>query len=492
LPMEFNSLVFLFLFLPLALLFHFILRPEARKISLVVISLFFYSWGEGEHLLLLILLLIINYYLAGFIEKQKNVKKKKQIFISAISFNLILLVGFKYSYFLAENSGIHLKPFPIPIGISFITFMFISYLVDVYRQTAATTAGFSEFALYISFFPKLISGPITLYHRFYPQIKKQSISTADFSEGIRRFILGLGKKVLIADYLSISVNCIFSIPSQELNASLAWLGIVNYTLQIYFDFSGYSDMAIGLGKMLGFTIPENFNFPYLSASIKEFWKRWHITLGEWLQNYLFLPIAYGILRRIPRKRLLGIRTEHWAYHAGIFTTFLLCGIWHGANWTFMAWGVYYGILLMVEHAGWGKFMKKRMPRIIRILYSLLLVMFGWVIFRSPNLPYAFGYIRALLGQGGGDGTLFYPALYLSSKLWVMMIIGIVGSFPVMGQLHARMKSSLDRMPTTSTRCRIVFCHGYNLVSSLFLTAVILASVMVMATGTFNAFIYFRF
>ena len=490
--MEFNSLIFLFLFLPLALLFHFVLKPEARNIYLVVISLFFYSWGEGEHLLLLILLLIINYYLAGKIEKQRNTVRKKHIFIASVSFNLFILIGYKYSHFLADNSGIHLKPFPIPIGISFITFLFISYLVDVYRQTAATAAGFSEFALYISFFPKLISGPITLYHRFYPEIKKQSISTADFSDGVRRFILGLGKKVLIADYLSISVNGIFSIPAQNLNAPLAWLGIVNYTLQIYFDFSGYSDMAIGLGKMLGFTIPENFNFPYLSTSIKEFWKRWHITLGEWLQNYLFLPIAYGILRHTPRKQLLGIRTEHWAYHAGIFATFLLCGIWHGANWTFMAWGVYYGILLMVEHAGWGKFMKKRMPRIIRILYALLLVMFGWVIFRSPNLPYAFGYIRALLGLGSGDGTLFCPALYLSRKLWVVMIIGIAGSFPVMGQLHVRLKSRLDRIPATSTRFQSLLRHGYNLMYSLFLTAVILVSVMVLTSSTHDAFIYFKF
>lgn len=490
--MEFNSLIFLFLFLPLVLVVHFILKPEFRNIYLLVVSLFFYSWGEGEHLIMLLFSLIINFYLAGKIGKSENIKIRKRIFVCAILFNLLVLVAFKYSHFLAMNVGVQLKPFPFPVGISFITFLYISYLIDVYRRTSSPAKRFSEFALYVSFFPKLISGPITLYHRFSTQIQRRETTAANFSEGVRRFILGLGKKVLIADYLSISVNKIFAIPAQELTASLAWLGIVNYTLQIYFDFSGYSDMAIGLGKMFGFDIPENFNFPYLSPSIKEFWKRWHMTLGEWLQNYLFLPIAYGILRRIPQERIWGLKTEHWAYHVGIFVTFTICGAWHGANWTFIIWGCYYGILLMIEHAGWGKFMKKRLPKFLRILYSLLLVMIGWVIFRSPDLSSAFEYLRAMLGMGGGDGALYYPALYLSSKLWIVMALGIAGCFPLIDQIRRHLKPFKEGLESAPFLIRKILNRGYDLVYSLFLTAILLFSVMVLTTGTFDAFIYFRF
>jgi len=484
--MEFSSLIFIYLFLPIFLVLFFSLKKEAHNGFLVLVSLFFYAWGEGTFVLLLILSMAVNYVLALAMEKMSKEKPSRSLFWLGIGFNLALLVVFKYANFLAANLGIEISsPIHLPIGISFYTFLAISYLVDVYRETQRAERNFLTFALYISFFPKLVTGPITLYHDFSSQLagKKREITLEQFSQGIHRFILGLGKKVLLADTLAKTANQVFAIEIQHQSAGLAWLGIVCYTLQIYFDFSGYSDMAIGLGRMLGFNIPENFNYPYISRSIKEFWTRWHITLANWLRDYLFLPIAFGMSRKIKRDRVLNVKAESWAYFIGTFVTFLLCGIWHGANWTFFFWGGYYGVLLIIEHMGFRKFLKKRTHPVFQVLLCQLLVMVGWVFFRSPNMAYAFSYLKAMFGFGTGANILFYPALYINREVLVVIFISVLGSFPLVPKLAARWRENAST--AFGKYFRVFAANTY----SIFL---LLASTMTLAAGTHNPFIYFRF
>lgn len=483
--MEFSSLIFLFLFLPIFLLFFFSLRNQAHNSFLVMVSLFFYAWGEGKYLLLLLVSILVNYFLAIWIYRVRTMRFSKLLFILGLTFNLGLLLVFKYANFIAANLGIPIpeQPIHLPIGISFYTFLALSYLVDVYRKTLPPEKEPLKFALYISLFPKLVTGPITLYHDFAPQLRQREISLEDFSYGVRRFIIGLGKKVLIADTLARTANQVFDIPASQQTAGLVWLGLICYTLQIYFDFSGYSDMAIGLGRMLGFKILENFNYPYLARSIREFWTRWHISLAKWLRDYLFLPIAYAVSRRIKKDRLLGIKAEDWAYFSGAFFTFLLCGIWHGADWTFFFWGGYYGILLVIEHAGLRKLVKKRLWSPLQLLYCQLLVMIGWVFFRSPNLGYAFSFLKALFGFGTGDGTVHYPALYLDAEVMFFIIIGILGSVP----LFPKLKSWYDKKAGQR-----IWVFAYSLLNTLYLTFVLLASTTALASGTYQPFIYFRF
>lgn len=494
--MEFSSLIFLFLFLPIFLLFFFLLKKEAHNSFLVIASLFFYSWGEGRYLLLLLISILANYFFAKWIDRAASKKIAKFLFISAVSFNLGLLIIFKYANFIASNLNISLtkNPIHLPIGISFYTFLAISYLVDVYRKTLPAQRNVLDFALYISFFPKLVTGPLTLYHDFAPQLAlKREVTLDDFSYGIRRFIFGLGKKVLIADAVGKAAGQVFSLPAQHLTAGLAWLGIICYTLQIYFDFSGYSDMAIGLGRMLGFKIPENFNYPYMAKSIKDFWTRWHISLAKWLRDYLFLPLAYAILRKIKKERLFKVKAEGWAYYIGTFFTFLLCGIWHGANWTFFFWGGYYGVLLVLEQAGLRKFLKKNVWSPVRLLFCQLLVIIGWVFFRSPNLVYAFSYLKALAGFGTGDGLMYYPALYLNAEIIFFMLLGIIGSFPLFPVMKSWYEKREKRLQEIGASIRLkTWTLSYAIVNSVYLTFILLASAMIMAGGTYQPFIYFRF
>ena len=493
--MEFSSLIFLFLFLPIFLFFLFILKKEAHNSFLLVVSLVFYAWGEGGFVLLLLLSIAGNYILGLLVEGTGNKTLKKTFFITAVSFNLGLLVYFKYTHFILDNLNITgvVAPIHLPIGISFFTFQALSFIIDIYRKTVDMDKNPLNFALYIALFPKLITGPITPYHNLKGQIRERQISLDDFAYGVRRFVMGLGKKVLIADTVAVTANGIFSIPLSDQTAGLAWLGIICYTLQIYFDFSGYTDMAVGIGRMCGFTFLENFNYPYIAKSIKEFWQRWHISLAKWLRDYLFLPIAYWISRKIKRPRLLGVKAENWAYFIAAFFTFLLCGVWHGANWTFVVWGGYYGLLLAIEHAGPGKWMRRRWWSPFRILYCQLLVMIGWVFFRSDTIGAALSYLKAMAGLGTGDGIRYYPALYLDAELIVFMVIGILGAIPIFPKLkewYETQKSGWDtrwgKIPLRILNS--VYAVGYT----LFLAAVLLAGTMVVAGGTYNPFIYFRF
>ncbi len=482
--MEFNSLIFIFLFLPLLLFVYFILKPAFRITFLIPAGLFFYAWGQREAVFILIFLIIVNYFLSSKIALSKNKKTVKKIYMFGIVFNVLVLIFYKYITFLFAIFGINFKisGIPFPTGISFMTFLAISYLTDIFRGSVIFRKGIGAYALYISLFPKLITGPITVFSSFSSQLYgERVVKLDDFSFGVRRFIVGLGKKVLIADVLVKTVSNVFIIPADRLNASVSWIGILAYTLQIYYDFSGYSDMAIGLGRMLGYKIPENFNFPYIAESIKDFWGRWHITLGHWLKTYLFLPIAYSVMRRTEKDRILKIKIENWAYLTGIIVTFFLCGLWHGAAWTFVIWGLYYGILLGVEHLGVRKLLKRKLPRFFRIIVTQFFVVIGWVIFRSPDVGYFIEYLKSLFGFGNVNINLIGREFYLNYEFIFIMIIAIVGIFPIsrtVGKLRGR------------------FAPGFNILyflgENIFYIFVLIGSIMAIVGGTYKPFIYFSF
>jgi alginate O-acetyltransferase complex protein AlgI len=445
----------------------------------------FYAWGEGVFALVLIVSITVNYLLGRLVDRIEAGGLKKIIFLFAVVFNLGLLVYYKYWAFILENLGVSGGGEPhLPVGISFFTFQALSFIIDIYRKTVSMDGGVLNFSLYMALFPKLITGPITPYHNLREQIKEtRRIDLDDMAEGVKRLVFGLSKKMLVADTLAVPANAVFSVPAGHQTAGLAWLGLICYTLQIYFDFSGYTDMAIGIGRMVGYKLPENFNYPYIAKSIKEFWRRWHISLAHWLRDYLFLPIAYAVSRKIKEPRLLGIKAENWAYFIGAFVTFLLCGIWHGAAWTFFLWGAYYGVLLIIEHAGLGKKMKRKWPGPLQLLYCQLLVMVGWVFFRSPDIGYAFEYLKAMAGFGGGDHSVYYPALYINAKVIAFMIIGILGAVPLFPALNKWYDGQ---------KGKTLFQRGYVILYNVYLAVLLLASAMAMAGGTYKPFIYFRF
>jgi alginate O-acetyltransferase complex protein AlgI len=496
--MEFSSLIFIFQFLPLFLLLFYTVKKEARALILALTGLLFYFWGEGGFVLFLLGSILVNYLLGLWIGRFRKKSLASVGFIMGLVLNIGWLAFFKYTHFLFDNLNplfkglglptVSLSPIHLPIGISFITFQALSYIIDIYRERSPVERRLVKVAAYLGSFPKLVMGPITPYHKLHSQLQRIDIDITGFSEGSRRFMIGLGKKILIADKLAPAANQVFAIPASQQTIGLAWLGIICFTLQIYFDFSGYSDMAIGLGRMCGLTLVENFNFPYVASSIKDFWRRWHISLAHWLRDYLFLPIAYSVSRKIKSQRLMGVKAENWAYYLGSFVTMTLCGLWHGANWTFVLWGTLYGLLLILEHAGWGKVLK-RMSWPWRILYTQLMVVIAWVFFRSDNLAYALQYLKAMFGFGSGNGLAYYPSLYLDGEVLFFGLIGILFSTPFPG----RIKTVLDRAVSNLTgSLRACIQPAVRMLAAIVLLGVFILSIMEMASGTYNPFIYFRF
>ena len=343
--MLFTSPVFLFLFLPLVLGLYVFLPSKWRNAWLLIASLFFYAWGETFYTLIMLASITANYVFGLLIEWQRDTAAMRPLMVGAVVVNLLLLIGFKYANFLLRSLNVllghlgiaplYLAPVHLPIGISFFTFHALSYVIDVYRADARGQKNFVRVALYVTLFPQLIAGPILRFHQVADQFVRRQVSLPLFAAGVRRFLVGFGKKVLIANTLAVPADAIFGADSATLSSGAAWLGIVCYTLQIYFDFSGYSDMAIGLGKMFGFRFPENFNYPYVSRSIKEFWRRWHISLSTWFRDYLYIPLG-------------GNRVSSWRNHLNLVIVFFLCGLWHGASWTFVIWGLYHGVFLVIE------------------------------------------------------------------------------------------------------------------------------------------------
>ena len=496
--MVFSSLAFLFLFLPPVLLAALFLKKEVQNFFLLLASLFFYAWGEGALVILLLVSAVLNHGFGLAIHAGRSPRQRKFFLLCALFFNLGLLAACKYSAFFAANlspllHAVGLPSFavacwPLPLGISFFTFMAIAYLVEVYSGSCTAEKNLLHTALFITFFPTVLAGPINRYSRLRQQLTERQATPELLASGIRRFIIGLGKKALLADPLARTADQIFAVPAASLSSGLAWLGVISYTLQIFLDFSGYSDMAIGLGRMFGFTFMENFNYPYLARSIKDFWNRWHISLSSWLRDFLFLPMAYAISRRITSARLLGVRAESWSYYPAMFLTMFLCGLWHGPAWTFIAWGVYHGAFIMLERLALAK-MLRRLWRPWQHLYSLWIICCGWVLFRAVDLAGALAYWRTMFGFGQSQGPGFNPAAYLDRKTLFILLAGILASLPVLPAIKRGYEQILAGAGSSSR----VWLHGGSLLlTDVFLLIVLLASAMELAMASYNPFIYFRF
>ncbi len=479
--MVFSTTVFLFAFLPIVLGVHFALPGRARNAWLLLASLFFYAWGEQEVVLVMVASILLNHGAGLLLERYRGTGKAGWVLGVAIGGNLAVLVVYKYLGFLASNlsrlmqtlggNGFEAPRIALPIGISFFTFQGMSYVIDVYRGNVPAQRRIIHFGMYIALFPQLVAGPIVRYLEIAREIASRTIRREPFAAGIRRFIIGLGKKMLIANTAAIAADHVFALPPGELGAELAWIGLLAYTIQIYFDFSGYSDMAIGLGLMLGFTFPENFAHPYVARSITEFWRRWHMTLSRWFRDYLYIPIG-------------GSRHGRIRTFLNLWIVFLLCGLWHGDQWTFIAWGSFHGLLLVLERLGLGPILQ-RSPRAVQHAYLVLAVMIGWVFFRADELGHAFSYLAAMAGHGGGP--LLHPAAsVVTNDVLVALVCGCIGATPVVPRLLERMTPRGTR-GTSLLRTFVLEAGGLVL-----LIAVFLLSAMQLAAGTHNPFIYFRF
>ncbi len=481
--MVFSSPLFLFLFLPMILLGTLLLPRFARNGFLLLGSLFFYAWGEPYHYWLMLISIGVNWLaglrLAPSLDHEASRTRQKWLLALAIAVNLGILLHYKYFNFLlgaandlAASFGyaplmLMEKPVHLPIGISFFTFQGMSYLIDVYRGHSAPQRNPLRVGLYVSLFPQLIAGPIVRYEDVAKEIHYRRIELDGWAYGLQRFILGLAKKVLLANTMGSLADEIMALPPGEMSMSIAWLGAICYTLQIYFDFSGYSDMAIGMGRMLGFRFPENFNYPYLSQSIQEFWRRWHITLSTWFRDYLYIPLGGN--------RLGEARTS-----INIFVVFTLCGIWHGANWNFLVWGMYHAFFLVIERAFLAKAIGA-LWRPIRHVYLLVVVMVGWVFFRIEDMGQAWEYVLAMFGANASTDVLHTATQYLHGEVIGALILGVFFSTPVGKHLFERLSASGEE-----TR------RAPQVAALLLLLGVFLLAVLHTAVSTYNPFIYFRF
>lgn len=484
--MIFASSLFLFLFLPLTLSGYFLVRSDLRNTFLLMMSLVFYAWGEPIYVLLMIGSIVMNYTTGVLLhlQRQRPVKflTELRILLACIAGNLGLLFFFKYANFFMNNLNMILrflavKPIAhseisLPLGISFFTFHAISYVVDVYRGKTDAQLNPIDCGLYLALFPQLIAGPIIRYHDIADQLASRTLSRRQFSSGIQRFIFGLAKKTMLANPLGGVADNIFSIPGNQLATGTAWLGIVCYTLQIYFDFSGYSDMAIGLGRMFGFEFFENFNYPYIARSIREFWRRWHISLSTWFRDYLYIPLG-------------GNRGSAFRTYLNLWIVFLLCGFWHGASWNFVIWGALHGALLVIERNGWGRYIA-RLWRPLQHVYTLLLVMIGWVFFRSESLTYALQYLASILGITHPNSARYYALFYLDLQTSLTLLVAIIAATPFSVWAGKQLEDRL--LSSRFVILRFSFYAGYYSI----LVALFVLSAASLAGGTYNPFIYYRF
>ncbi|MBR2067712.1 MAG: MBOAT family protein [Solobacterium sp.] len=459
--MVFSSVMFLFIFLPLTLLAYFALPKALRNFVLLIASLFFYAWGEPRNVFLMLLSILLNYCFGFLVEKDKQYRKGF-LFLSIV-YNLAMLFVFKYWNFTMDTIGlifnkeINYKAIALPIGISFYTFQIMSYVIDVYKGKARVQRNILDLALYIALFPQLIAGPIVRYVDVEQQIHNRTITLSSFKSGVVRFMIGFSKKVFFADQLSIVVERAFNLSEQT--GYLKWIGAIAYALQIYYDFSGYSDMAIGLGKMFGFTFLENFNYPYISQSIQEFWRRWHISLSSWFRDYVYIPLG-------------GNRKGKVRTYVNLFTVFLLTGLWHGASFNFIVWGLYYGLILIAERIGLAKIISK-WPRIIRHFYTLILVLFGWIIFRANTLSEAIAYMQSMfIFQEGSWASMLQ---IVNKQQFFLMFMAILFSIPYTRIMDVIKKNEL----------------------SIFIFDMVIGIIFVLAisylvSSGYSPFLYFRF
>jgi len=477
--MVFASPIFLLLFLPLVFAAYAVAPRAARNPVLLVASVLFYMWGEGWFVGLVMTSVLANWGFGLAIGNADLPRTRRRWLTAAVALNLLTLAVFKYANFAGENVNemalaigrhpIQWDEVPLPLGISFFTFHAISYVVDVYKRNARAERRLFDFALYILLFPQLIAGPIIRWRDFSDQIAGRDWRTADVAYGLRRLLLGLGKKVLIANTLGRVADPIFALPPRQLPTALAWLGMVCYSFQIYFDFSGYSDMALGLMRLFGFRILENFNYPYISRSIREFWRRWHISLSNWFLDYLYVPLG-------------GNRHGTGRAYENLVIVFLLCGLWHGASWPFILWGIWHGLFLVGERAGLGRLLEKLGP--LAHVYTLLVVMGGWVLFRCATLDRAIFFYTALLGLGDGDPLQRPVREFLDPLVATTIAIAVVGATPVAKRLGTR----LEQLATRSPRIGALVLTA----DTAWLVFLLIAATAFLAAGTYNPFIYFRF
>ncbi len=477
--MVFASPIFLFLFLPLTLAAYFAVPKRWRNGVLLVASLAFYAWGEAPYLFLVLGSVFFNYAIGGAIGHAQDLRTRRRWLAAGVTGNLTALAVFKYANFALDNvnalapvlaiTPLAVAAIPLPLGISFFTFHAISYVIDVYKRNALAERNLPRFALYILLFPQLIAGPIIRWRDIAAQLPEREQRIADVAYGVRRFVLGLGKKVLIANTLGRTADQIFALPVAELTTPLAWLGLVCYTLQIYFDFSGYSDMAIGLMRVFGFRILENFNYPYIARSIREFWRRWHISLSNWFRDYLYIPLGGNQ------------RGERRAY-ANLVIVFLLCGLWHGASWPFVLWGAWHGAFLVAERAGLDRLLRRIGP--LTHVYALLAVMGGWVLFRCETLAQSVGYYAALAGAAQGEPARHPLPDFLDPFVLCTLIVAVVFATPLAREIGRWRDRAGARRGVAGT---LVLGADIGVLATVFL----LASAF-LAAGTYNPFIYFRF
>jgi len=476
--MVFSSVTFLFFFLPLVIAIYYVAPRRARNAVLLLASLGFYTWGTGWLVVPLIGSIAANYLLGLGVERavdNGDRRRAKIVLAVAVAMNVALLAWFKYANFAVHTVNAALAPHAhpviawtdviLPIGISFYTFHSLSYLIDIYRGVARHLRDPLDFALYITFFPQLIAGPIVRFHEIRDQLIHRTESSGRFAGGVYRFMHGLGKKVLIADSVAHIANAVFATPPDQLNTSVALLGVVAYTVQLYFDFSGYSDMALGLAQMFGIKLPENFNRPYASRSITEFWRRWHMSLSRWFRDYLYIPLG-------------GNRGSSLATYRNLILVFLVTGFWHGANWTFLVWGAYHGLLLLIERVrGIGRDPTEVRTGILAQVQTVGLVMFGWILFRSPDLAYAGGFIGAL-----GRPSLAVPLDIRLAADPLAIICLVVGAASVLLPASWVTGVRLERAPSWGIRAlRLATVAVIFPVAIVFLVA-----------GTFSPFLYFQF
>jgi alginate O-acetyltransferase complex protein AlgI len=496
--MIFTSLIFLYFFLPVTLLVVYLAKKKFRNLLLLLASLIFYAWAGVSFVTILIGSIVINYISGILIGKAGSPGLRKFWFIAGIILNIFGLIIFKYLGFLEVNfniliSGFKLHPIHVnqiflPLGISFFTFRGICYLITVKRNESPPNKNIIDLGLYLGFFPTLIAGPIDRYRHIEPQLIPGKSDATLFYSGVNRIALGLGKKVIISTPLGYVADHIFSSDISIINLPLAWLGAVSYMLLIYYDFSGYTDMAIGIGRLFGFQLSENFNFPYISRSIRDFWKRWHITLSTWLRDYLFLPVAYSTSRKLKNERYFGLRVDNLIYAIAAMTTFCICGFWHGAAWNYIIWGAFWGLLLLLERTKFGKKLDKG-PAVFSHIYTLFFVLLAWVIFRSPDLKYAFGFLKIMFGFGGSKFEWIRFSGYTDREFLIMVTIAVLGCTPLFNLLLKKLKNFIS--VNEGVISKIAF-HGYYIFSAVFIFAILVYSTMTIITGTLQTFIYFRF
>ena len=465
--MLFSSISFLYYFLPCVLIIYFCTPKKFKNIILLLSSLLFYFYGEPVYILVMIGSIISGYIHGLLIDKYK--KYKKVFLITSITISLGLLILFKYSNFIIDNinsifnAKFALLNLALPIGISFYTFQILSYVIDVYNEKVAVQKSIIKLATYVSLFPQLIAGPIVRYSDIEKELSKRTHSFENMALGIRRFVIGLAKKILIANQLG-EISNIF-LQTDENSVIFYWMYGIAFCLQIYFDFSAYSDMAIGLGKMFGFHFLENFNYPYISKSITEFWRRWHISLSTWFRDYVYIPLGGN---RVGKLKLL----------RNIFVVWCLTGIWHGANWTFIIWGLMFGILLIIEKIFLLKALDK-IPKIFRHIYVLFVVMISFIIFNATDIRQAIYQIKGLFGVNGETIINSYTLYYLKSYL-VIFIIAIIGSTPLL-------KNIIEKLKQKSKINKII-----NLFEPIAIMALLLISTAYLVDNSYNPFLYFRF